>query len=65
MENTNNSTPISKMVPMNLEAEVGILNCILIEPSLLEYSLDQVSPEDFFDPKNRNIYHRFLQIRFL
>jgi replicative DNA helicase len=63
MENNNTERVTQKSVPMNIEAEVGILNCILIDPVLLDYSLDQVAPEDFFDPKNKGIYQAFINIK--
>ncbi len=53
---------ISKQVPMNLEAEIGILNCILIDDSVINIIEDNLQTSDFFDNRNRIIYSSMLDI---
>lgn len=54
---------INKNVPSNLEAEIGILNSILIDPDALSVCQDSLNIEDFFDQKNRLIYQAVLDLR--
>jgi len=63
MENSNKMNNTSRQVPFNLEAEVGVLNCILIDPNTIEYCVDLLAPEDFFDSRNKEIYQAFLDIK--
>ncbi|MCR5786232.1 MAG: replicative DNA helicase [Acholeplasmatales bacterium] len=58
-----NNKVINKTVPSNLEAEIGILNSILIDPAALNVCQDTLNIEDFFDQKNRLIYQAVLDLK--
>ncbi len=46
----------NKSIPYNYEAEMGVLNNILIDSNSIIHALDVLSPEDFYDFKNKTIY---------
>ena len=52
----------NKQIPVNLEAETGILNSILIDNGLIVNVIDMIQPEDFYDSKNRIIYNAMLDL---
>ena len=54
----------SKIPPSNVEAERIILSAILLDNNCIDKVLDlRLSPEDFYDNKNGNIFRTILQIQ--
>jgi replicative DNA helicase len=47
---------MSDQTPHNLDAEMGILGCMLSENSVLDLITDQVAATDFYDPVNARIF---------
>jgi replicative DNA helicase len=53
---------VVKQIPYNLEAELGILNCILIDPQTINECKDLIQVEDFYELRNQIIYKALLDI---
>ena len=51
-----------KQIPVNLEAEIGVINSILIDDGLVSQVMDSLVPEDFFDNRNRILYATILEL---
>ena len=49
-------------VPRNVEAEIALIGCILIDESLMLEASDILVPDDFYDTKNRLIYRTMLNL---
>lgn len=47
---------MTDQTPHNLDAEMGVLGCLLSENSVLDLISDQVAATDFYDPVNARIY---------
>lgn len=52
----------TKQIPFNLEGEMGILNCIFIDPITINECIDQIEVNDFYDTKNQDIYSALVDI---
>lgn len=49
-------------VPSNVEAEVALIGCILVDENLIVELSDTLIPDDFYDVKNRLIYRTMLKL---
>ncbi len=49
-------------IPANVEAEIALLGCILIDENLMIEIADLLIPDDFYDAKNRLIYRSMLNL---
>ena len=49
-------------VPCNVEAEIALLGCVLIDENLMVELSDLLLPDDFYDVKNRLIYRTMLNL---
>lgn len=49
--------------PWDKQAEMGVLSCVLLLPSVIEDVSLLVQPGDFFDPSNDLVYRAMLNIR--
>src|SRR5438874_661746 len=47
-------------IPVNLEAEVGVLAWILSNPRMLTQVMDRLTPDHFHDPTHQSIYTAML-----
>jgi replicative DNA helicase len=45
-----------RMPPQNLEAEVSVLGCLMLDKDAIIKIADLIIPDDFYDPKHRTIY---------
>lgn len=50
----------AKLPPQNLEAEASLLGSVLLDSEALIRIADQISSEDFYDPKHRLIYEAMI-----
>ncbi len=57
-----NKVAASKQVPVNLEAEIGVINSLLIDDNLATQVMDSLNPEDFFDHRNRILYTTIIDL---
>ena len=46
----------SRNTPNNIEVEIAILGCIILDNSVMPQLIDQVSADDFYDVRNQTIY---------
>lgn len=49
-------------VPCNIEAEIALIGCVLIDENLIIELTDILLPDDFYDAKNRLIYRAMLNL---
>ncbi|MDE6242074.1 MAG: replicative DNA helicase [Anaeroplasmataceae bacterium] len=49
-------------VPANVEAEIALIGCILMDENLIIELSDILLPDDFYDAKNRLIYRTMLNL---
>ncbi len=49
-------------VTRNIEAEVALIGCILLDESLIIELADQLIPDDFYDTKNKIIFKTMLEL---
>ncbi|MDE6660541.1 MAG: replicative DNA helicase [Anaeroplasmataceae bacterium] len=49
-------------VPANVEAEIALIGCILMDENLIVELSDILLPDDFYDAKNRLIYRTMLNL---
>lgn len=49
-------------VPCNVEAEIALIGCILMDENLIIELSDILIPDDFYDAKNRLIYRTMLNL---
>lgn len=49
-------------VPCNIEAEIALIGCILIDENIILEISDVLIPDDFYDAKNRLIYRTMLNL---
>ncbi|MCM1130978.1 MAG: replicative DNA helicase [Roseburia sp.] len=49
-------------VPANVEAEIALIGCILMDENLIVELSDILLPDDFYDSKNRLIYRTMLNL---
>ncbi len=49
-------------VPCNVEAEIALIGCILLDENLILELSDLLLPDDFYDAKNRLIYRTMLDL---
>ena len=47
---------VNPTIPKNIDAEISLLGCILIDGSQMLAIADELDPEDFYDSKNKTIY---------
>ena len=52
----------NRQIPFSLEGELGILNCILVDPETIGECIDLVESNDFYDTKNQDIYQALVDI---
>lgn len=50
-------------IPCNIEAEIALVGCILVDESIIIQVADELLPEDFYDNKNRLIYKTMLSLQ--
>ena len=53
---------VEKLLPQNVEAEVGVLGSILIDPDALAEVADVLQPEDFYREAHRLIYSAMVDL---
>jgi replicative DNA helicase len=53
---------LEKMLPQNVEAEIGFLGGILIDPHCFDQVVDLVRPEDFYHNAHRVIFSAYLTL---
>lgn len=58
MENSN----IQRMPPQNMEAEMSVLGCIMLDKDALIKIGDVVSADDFYDDRHKQIYEAILAL---
>ncbi len=49
-------------IPKNVDAEISLLACVLMDGSQIIALSDELEEEDFYDPKNRIIYRSMLNL---
>lgn len=54
--------PVEKLLPQNIDAEVGVLGSIIIDPEALDKVASFLRPEDFYRDDHRIIYEGLLQL---
>jgi replicative DNA helicase len=54
---------INPTVPKNIEAEISLLGCILIDGAQMLDVADELDEEDFYDPKNKLIFKAMLDLQ--
>lgn len=50
------------IIPFESEAEIAIIGCIFLDENVIVQVQDVLSPDDFYDSKNRLIYRTMLQL---
>jgi replicative DNA helicase len=58
MENTN----IQRVPPQNMEAEMSVLGCLMLDKDALIKIGDVISADDFYDQKNKQIFEAVLEL---
>lgn len=58
----NNKVVPQKQIPVNLEAEIGVINSLLIDDGLVSQVMDSLNPDDFFDHKNKVLYLTIIEL---
>ncbi|KKQ94867.1 MAG: Replicative DNA helicase [candidate division CPR2 bacterium GW2011_GWC1_39_9] len=54
--------PLEKIPPQNVEAEISVLGCLLLEKDALIKVVDILSPEDFYKREHEGIYEAMLEL---
>jgi len=54
--------PLEKIPPQNVEAEISVLGCLLLEKDALIKVVDILSPEDFYKKEHEDIYEAMLEL---
>ncbi|MBQ2472572.1 MAG: AAA family ATPase, partial [Acholeplasmatales bacterium] len=49
-------------VPAEIESEIAIIGCIFLDPEVIYQVADVLTPDDFYETKNRLIYRTMLDI---
>lgn len=60
---TDTDAPIEKLLPCSIEAEMGVLGCILIDATQLAVVMSHLQPADFYSEAHRTIYAAMLDVR--
>ncbi len=60
--NSSNSNLIKKLPPQSLEAEQGVLGCLMIDKSAIIRVADFLKPEDFYRKNHQEIYRVFVEL---
>jgi replicative DNA helicase len=55
-------TTVSNQQPQNSEAEASLLGALLIDSDAIVKIADSIHPEDFFEPRHRQIYEAIQQL---
>ena len=50
-------------VPTEIESEIAIIGCVFVDPETIYEVMDMLSPEDFYDTKNRIIYQSMIDVK--
>ena len=58
----NQSQPIQRQLPRNLEAEKAVLGSILLLPQVFDEVALLIRPDDFYDEANRTLFMHLLQM---
>ena len=45
-----------KVLPQSMEAEMGVLGSVIIDPDMMAHVADMLTPEDFYRDAHRHIY---------
>lgn len=53
---------MEKMLPMSIEAELGVLGSLVIDPDAIVGIADQLRPDDFYREAHRAIYETILRL---
>ena len=51
-----------RLPPQNIEAEMGFLGSILLDPTMMERVIDWLKPEHFYRDSHRSIYEAMLRV---
>lgn len=54
--------PQLKLTPSDVEAEIAVLGCILMDQSLITIALDRLVIDDFYDQKNKLIFKAIVEL---
>ena len=49
-------------VPTEIDSEIAIIGCIFLDPNVMFQVADEISPDDFYDPKNRLIFKTMVDL---
>jgi len=49
-------------IPQEIDSEIAIIGCIFLDPNSMFQVADELSAEDFYDPRNRLIYQAMLDL---
>ena len=50
-------------VPTEIESEIAIIGCVFLDPETIYEVMDMLTPEDFYDTKNRLIYQAMVDVK--
>jgi replicative DNA helicase len=54
--------PVEKLPPQNIEAEMAVLGCMLIEEDAIGVAVENLSPEDFYKDAHKKIFSSIVQL---
>ncbi|MCS6961535.1 MAG: replicative DNA helicase [Deltaproteobacteria bacterium] len=54
--------PTPVVIPYSAQAEKAVLGAIFIEPNFVDYAVESLKPDDFYDPKNQAIFNGILEL---
>ncbi|HYV33417.1 MAG TPA: DnaB-like helicase N-terminal domain-containing protein, partial [Candidatus Limnocylindria bacterium] len=57
-----NESNIQRIPPQNMEAEMSVLGCIMLDKDALIKIGDVISADDFYDDKHKQIYEAILAL---
>lgn len=49
-------------IPQEIDSEIAIIGCIFLDPNSIFQVADELSPDDFYDTRNRLIYQTMLDL---
>lgn len=52
----------SRLPPQNVEAEISVLGCLMLDKDAIVKIADIISADDFYDPKHRQIYETVTEL---
>ncbi len=59
---TNSTATITAALPFDLDAEKSVLGAVMLDNECITSIIELITPEDFYDPRNREVYGGMLQL---